>query len=221
MAAEGIQIPMGTPTYVALTDLLRRDILTGQIPHSSRLTTEELMARYGASQMPVREALHALQGEGLLTILPRKGARVLTLDARFVRNVYDLRRTIEAYLAGSSLSNIREQDIPPLEAIQRRFAAAVHVATAEQFFNLNREFHLALYRHADNPEALRVYDHYHALLGSLRHVYGYSPERRTRMVADHEDTLAALRTRDKERLTHSIQTQSDQGMEDLLANMSR
>lgn len=221
MANDGINVPMGTPTYVALTDLLRRDILTGQIPHSTRLTTEELMERYGASQMPVREALHALQGEGLLTILPRRGARVLTLDAHFVRNVYDLRSTIEAYLVRASLSNLQEQDIPPLETIQRRFASAVEYSTAEQFFNLNREFHLTLYRHADNDEALRVYDHYHSLLGSLRHVYGYSFQRRVRMIEDHENTLVALRSRDMERLTHSIQVQSDRGLEDLLANMSR
>ncbi len=221
MATTSIHVPIGTPTYAALTDQLRKEILTGQIPYGARLTTAELEARYGVSQMPIREALQALQGEGLLTILPHRGARVRSLDTRFVRNVYNLRAVIETYLACASLPSLREQDIEELQAVQRRFAGAVSDASAEDFFALNREFHYTLYLHADNDEALRVYDHYGALLGSLRHVYGYSPRRRIRMVEDHEDTLAALRAQDEGRLTRSIRSQSDRGMEDLLSNMNR
>lgn len=171
--------------------------------------------------MPVREALQALQGEGLVTILPHKGATVVSLDARFVRNVYSIRDAIENLLARTTLPKMSMRDIQRLEEVQSRFAAAVADGDAETVFALNREFHFTLYRHAENEEALRIYDHYNSLLGALRRVYDFGPERRANMPQEHEETLAALRSRDEERLANSIRRQCEQGMNDLLASMNQ
>lgn len=213
--------PVGTPAYAALRDQLRKDIVSGAIPNGTRLTVFELVRRYGVSQMPIREALQALQGEGLVNILPHRGARVLSLDAKFIRNVYSIRTAVELLLASSSLPNIGGDEIHELEAIQKRFALAAQHGDADEVFALNREFHYTIYRHADNDEAVRIYDHYNALIGALRRVYDFGPARRERMVAEHEDTLAALRSRDGARLTSSIRAQCERGLGDVLASMGR
>ena len=91
-------VELATPTYARVCELLRKDILSGQFPPGARLKIAELSQAYGVSQMPIREALQQLQGEGLLDILPNRGASVRTVDARMVRNIYDLRGAIESML---------------------------------------------------------------------------------------------------------------------------
>lgn len=221
MTAVPLMAAVGTPTYVALTDRLRDEILSGTFPHGKRLTVAELVERYGVSPMPVREALRALHGEGLVTVLPHKGARVLSLDPKYVRNVYDIRSAIEAMLARRSLQNVSRNHIQRLEEAERRFAAAASGGSHEQVFSLDREFHRLLYSLADNEEGLRLYEHYNSISGTLRHLYGYSAHRRAEMIQDHEETIEALKTQDEERLTLSIWTQNGRGMNDLIAKLEQ
>ncbi len=221
MSTVKLVVPAGTPAYVALTDQLRSEILSGQISHGKRLTVAELVGRYGFSQMPVREALQALQGEGLITILPHRGARVLSLTTKYIRNVYEIRSAIEVMLAKDSLQNVSRRHIQRIEAAEERFAVAAASGDDDQVFLLNREFHFLLYSLADNDEAVRLYDHYNSLSRALRRAYGYSSRRRDEMVKDHDDTLEALRTQDEEGLIRSIQRQSNRGMDDLIARLGQ
>src|SRR5918997_1452748 len=92
--------------YSALTDILREEIVSGRLAAGSRLTVEDLASRYGVSTMPVREALQRLRGEGIIVLLPHRGARVVSLDENLVSNIYDLRGAIESLLARRSLPNL-------------------------------------------------------------------------------------------------------------------
>ena len=66
-----------TPTYLRISDLIRKDIFSGAFLPGQRLKVLDLAGRYATSQMPVREAFHILQGEGLVEVLPNRGAVVL------------------------------------------------------------------------------------------------------------------------------------------------
>jgi len=72
---------------------IRDDILAGELAFGTRITTAELAQRYGVSQMPIREALRELRGEGLVTMEPNRGARVRAIDPDFVGNIFDIRKT--------------------------------------------------------------------------------------------------------------------------------
>src|SRR3954451_3898009 len=82
-----------------IPQLLRDDIIAGQLPFGSRLRIEELALRYGVSHMPVREALRVLHGEGLVVIEPNRGARVRPIYRGFIEDVFDVRCAIETMLA--------------------------------------------------------------------------------------------------------------------------
>src|SRR6266508_1850881 len=113
--------PPGAPTYAALRDVLRAEILSGKIPAGTRLTTASLVERFGFSQMPVREALQALHGEGLIEIQPHRGAGVLPLDITRVRNIYDLRAAIEGLLVRLAVPNLTNAALSQLAQIQQEF----------------------------------------------------------------------------------------------------
>ena len=78
-------------------DSIKRHILEGKLDEDTRLTEEFLSNRLGISKSPVREALNSLQTEGLIHIEPRRGARLRRFSVKEVKNLYDLRETLEVY----------------------------------------------------------------------------------------------------------------------------
>ena len=215
-----MNVPIGTPAYAALRDQLRKDILSGVFPHGARLTIVQLVERYGVSQMPVREALQSLQGEGLVNILPHKGARVLSLDVRFVRNVFGIRCAIESLLARSSVHNLTNAAIARLDNAHGRFCVADREGDTEQVFTLNRAFHVLCYQYSDNDEAFRIYDHYNSLFGTLRRLYGFSPQRSEDLIKEHGTILDALRSRDEENAGRLVWSHCEGAREELLWHIS-
>ena len=215
-----LELSPGIPTYAALRDRLRAEILSGKIPAGARLTTASLVKRFGISQMPVREALQALQGEGLITIAPHRGAGVQRFDAKRVRNVYDLRGALESLLIRLAVPNLTNRAMAKLAELHRQIAERVAAEDFGEVFDLNREFHNLIYRHADNDEALQSYDRYAQLLGTLRAHFGFSRTRMRTMVSEHEEILETLRIQDEDRLALLARSHMEGAKADLLARMA-
>jgi len=208
-------------TYAALTDLLRQEIVSGKLPADSRITVADVASRYGVSQMPVREALQCLQGEGIVVLLPHKGARVLSLDAHFVNNMYDLRGAMESLLARLALPNLTNAAMKQLEEIWQQIDQTAKNGDEKRLLALNGEFHRLLYRHADNPIALEIYNRYSGLMGTLRQKYGEGPGRLEEMSAGLAGVLDALRAQDAERLANLVSLQCELAKKDLLGLMGQ
>ncbi|MEA1911003.1 MAG: GntR family transcriptional regulator [Spirochaetota bacterium] len=73
--------------YSRVSDNLRMAIVSGEFDPGERLKMADLITRFGTSQMPIREALQQLQGEGLIKIIPHRGAQVITIDQLFIKNI--------------------------------------------------------------------------------------------------------------------------------------
>jgi DNA-binding GntR family transcriptional regulator len=215
-----LQLSAGVPTYAALRDRLRAEILSGKIPAGARLTTASLVKRFGISQMPVREALQALQGEGLITIAPHRGAGVQLFDAKRVRNVYDLRGALESLLIRLAVPNLTNRAMAKLGAIHQQIRERVDAEDFGEVFDFNREFHNLIYRHADNDEALQSYDRYAQLLGTLRAHFGFSRTRMQKMVEEHALIMDALQAQDEDRLDRLARSHMEGAKADLLARMA-
>ena len=107
-----IQPPKREPGYGRLQQLLREEILDGRIPAGSRLKVSDIIARFGTSTNPAREALQGLEGEGLVIITPNRGARVRLINEDLVRNIFDIRALLEPYILGR-LWSLRPTRISP------------------------------------------------------------------------------------------------------------
>ena len=143
-----------------LKQLLRADIVAGHIPAGSRLKVSDVIARYGTSTNPAREALHALEGEGLVVITPNRGARVRSIDDEFVNCIFDIRRLIEPYIVRWFTEYATAEDRRILEEIQIKVQAAADAEDLPEFHKHNRGFHdLILSRHFNTGA---VQDHAHA-----------------------------------------------------------
>ena len=207
------------PAYIRIRDLLRQEILSGRIPPGSRLKVADLARRYGVSQMPVRDSLQLLQGEGLVVGTPHQGVEVRPVDERFIRNMYDLRIVLIGYLVERSVARLSDAHIAQLEEVEARFEEAVQSGNIESVLLFNGRLHRLIYEQGDNEEALAAYDRASALIDALRRSYGFSAARMVEMVRDHRRLIEAIKRRDGRDATIIAMDLCQKAKEDLLSQL--
>lgn len=144
---------MSTPSNVGetgprITDSLRERILNGVLAPGTRIGQDAVAAEFAASRIPVREALKALEAEGLVSIRPNSGAWVAELDAEEFDQIYRLREQVEALAIQESIDGLAPAQITRLHELADAIAAAPDVET---FLAVDREFHLLTYAGAKFP----------------------------------------------------------------------
>jgi DNA-binding GntR family transcriptional regulator len=140
----------------AIVDQLRQAILDGSYPAGSQLRQDALGETYGVSRIPVREALFQLEAEGLVRIVPQKGAIVSELSLDEINDVFDLRRILEPRLLAQSAPHFSVDDFDALDDIHRQFEKAIKAKNVSDWGQLNADFHLALYMHAPQPRTRAI-----------------------------------------------------------------
>jgi DNA-binding GntR family transcriptional regulator len=137
---------------------LREEILGGRYLPGERIRQEDIAARYGASRIPVREALAMLTAEGLVTLVANAGAWVTRLSAAECAEVYLIRERLEPLLLRMSLPLLDEAAIDRMGelATEMEEAAGGGNSDVDAFLRADREFHLVSYRAADAGETGRI-----------------------------------------------------------------
>lgn len=125
-----------------IADHLREEILRGELRPGDRIRQEEVAERFGASRLPVREALRMLEADGLTEHEAHKGARVPRLSQHEVEVIYQMRERLEPLAIIESLDLLTADDRDRLEDVQRRIEENDDV---DRFLELDREFHLLTY----------------------------------------------------------------------------
>jgi DNA-binding GntR family transcriptional regulator len=145
MSGQAKQTANGGRADVAsrrVADYLRRAILSGEIAPGERIRQEDVAERFGASRLPVREALRMLEAEGLTEHQTHRGARVPKLDRHEVDVIYQMRERLEPLALAESLPHLTQDDLLRLERIQEQIEANDDIG---EFLLLDREFHLLTY----------------------------------------------------------------------------
>lgn len=140
----------------AIITQLRQEILDGSQPSGSQLRQDALALAYGVSRIPLREALIQLEAEGLVRIVPHKGAVVTSLSRDEVRDVFELRALLEPRLLAHSVSGLTTEDFAELAAIQQAFDAAIDRHDPSQWGLLNARLHMTMYKRAPLPRTLTI-----------------------------------------------------------------
>lgn len=140
----------------AALDELRRRILEGSYAAGLPLRQDALAAEFGISRIPVREALFQLEAEGLVRILPHRGAVVSELSAQEVEEVFELRSLLEPRLLRRSAPRLGPEDFTALRAMLAEYDAELRAGHVGRWGELNTAFHMRLYERADRPRTVAL-----------------------------------------------------------------
>ncbi len=135
----------------ALTD----EILQGNLNPAEKLNQGKLADQFGVSKIPVREALHRLEADGLITFQSNGSATVSTLSLAEAEQIYLMRTALETLLLRHAVPNLAPVDLVKAENALRLID---HETDAYQWMRLNWEFHMALYAPADMPYVVQSFE---------------------------------------------------------------
>jgi DNA-binding GntR family transcriptional regulator len=178
--------------HASIRDRILADIASGEIAFGERLTIDELSMRYRASHMPVREALRALLGAGVLETGPGRTARVRELEPTFIENLFSTRSALEVMLVRRAAQHCTATHLRDIEAIEAALEACVAAQDYTGALRRNRSLHATINDIAANPDAVAIIDRHRLLIAALWQRVGYGPERYPGVISDHQHLLRAL-----------------------------
>lgn len=185
-----------------VTNRLREAITSGVLRPGERLNQAELAERLGVSRMPVREALHRLHSEGLVTLQPYRGAVVAGVSRRELQEIYEMRVVLEALALRIGHREGRPVDVQRAETVLRRIDAA---SGSEEWLELNSAFHGLLYAGAERPLLLESIDMLRTKSNRYLRLFAARRDRMAHAQEEHWAILDALEADDVERAADLLQ----------------
>lgn len=179
---------------VLAADEIRGRIVRGEIGLGSPLSENALAMELGVSKTPIREALLQLKMEGLVSIQPQRGSFVFDMSAHEIRQLGELRETLEVTALERAMRGRREPLVAALTAIVDRMAEAVRIEDNGRYRMLDAEFHRALFEHAGNCYLADCYGSFAFRIQALRARLCSDPALNAVSLGDHarlRDLIAA------------------------------
>ncbi len=204
---------------------IREDILSGKYEENDELRENTLGKEMGVSRTPVREALRQLELEGLVRIIPNKGAYVTGISHKDIWDIYRLRSVLEGICARWAVEHITEEQLNELEEtillseFQMKKGSGFHT---EQVTALDGRFHAVLYEASGSRILSHVLTDFHNYVRVARKSSILSEERARRSIREHKQILRAIWDRDaetaeqlaNEHIMHVMQNLKRQGYEE-------
>ncbi len=186
----------GPTGYRRVAAELRQRILDGETPPGSWLRLQAVADSLGVSVQPVREALQLLEGEGLLEILPNRGARVHGLDRRRLTHIFETLAALESYTARRFAEDATLRELRGLQTVQAQHDAAVAASDLPAVSIANKEFHGVVNGRGENLLIGDLIARYIDLSRTLLDRIGVATGYLGRAKHQHHAMLTAFRRRD-------------------------
>ncbi len=183
------------------------DILAGAIRPRDRISERDLVARFGVSRTPVREAIKRLYERGFLEPGPKGVAAVVELGPEDLRHLYTLRLQLEAMAAEQAAMNITAQEIAELRRMNRRFEAALAQRDLLKMLEVRAEFHGVLTRATRNRWLEMILVMLREKTYLVRHYHWQDFARAAQTLNVHERIIEALHRRDAPALSRLVTRQ--------------
>jgi DNA-binding GntR family transcriptional regulator len=186
--------------HEVVADRLRELIIEGALRAGLRLNERVLCAQLGVSRTPLREALRTLAGEGMIELLPNRGAMVADLSREDVDHAFELMAALEALNGQLAAQRATPAEIGEVRALHFEMLAAHARRELPEYYRLNREIHQRIVACARNPLLAATYERLNCRLHALRFRSNLDRDKWDLAVAEHGVMVEALEARDGDRL---------------------
>ncbi len=203
--------------YQPLRDIvfqtLRNSILSGDLEPGERLMETQLGEKLGVSRTPIREAIRKLELEGLVVMIPRKGAQVAPFTKKDIADVLEVRAALEALAASLACTRTDERDLLKLQLVITEYEYAVKENDIEAMIQKDVEFHDIIFNSTKNERLIQMSQNMQEQVQRYRVAYLRGAEEGARVLQEHREILKAIKDNKEEeaaRLAEAhINTQRD------------
>lgn len=191
---------MESDEYLPLRDVvfktLRQAILKGDMEPGERLMEITLANKLGVSRTPIREAIRKLELEGLVHMVPRKGAIVASISEKDMRDVLEVRVTLEELAVKLAVYSMEESDIDQLKRAARNFESAVIARDIVDIVEADVMFHDVIYNKTNNGRLIQIINNLREQMYRYRLEYVKDARTHSILISEHQDIITALEKRD-------------------------
>jgi DNA-binding GntR family transcriptional regulator len=190
-------IPLRSPVlHEQVARKLRALLVEGRIPAGAKLNERELAERLQVSRTPLREAIKQLAAEGLVVLLPHRGAVAIHLDEREVAHSFELMAALEGLSGELAAQRIDDTALQAIRALHFEMLAAFTRRDLSGYYRINAQIHAAINAAAKNPVLARTYAQTNARLQALRFRSNQNERKWKRAVKEHSQMIDALAAHD-------------------------
>ena len=179
---------------------LRALIQAGELKPQERLNEGKLAARFGISRTPLREAIKILATEGLLDLLPNRGARVAIISNSEIEEMAEVIAGLEATAGELACRVGTDAEIAQIFALHEHMKQAYKAEDAPNYFDYNRQIHEGILAASHNNTLQSIYTTLSGRVQRARYAAHKTPGQWKKAMADHEQMVKLLRKRDGEAL---------------------
>jgi len=197
MTAKVVSIPRAA-LHEQVAQRLRQMLVENRISPGAKLNERELAEVLQVSRTPLREAIKMLAAEGLVELLPNRGAIAVSLTEADVVNTFEVMAGLEGLSGELAAQRITDEELAEIKAMQFEMMAAYTRRDLSNYYRINAQIHSAINAAAKNPVLTVTYNQVNARLQALRFRSNQDGEKWKRAMKEHEKMIDALQARDAE-----------------------
>lgn len=190
------ELKMDVNDYLPLRDVvfntLRQAILRGEMEPGERLMEIQLAQKLGVSRTPIREAIRKLELEGLVIMIPRKGAEVAHITEKDMRDVLEVRSTLEELAVTLACNNVTPDRITELKAANKVFESAIVSKDVVNIVDADVKFHDIIYAMTGNARLIQIINNLREQMYRYRLEYVKDARTHSILISEHNDIIKTL-----------------------------
>jgi len=194
--------------YLPLRDVvfntLRQAILRGELKPGERLMEIQLANKLGVSRTPIREAIRKLELEGLVLMIPRKGAEVAEITEKSLKDVLEIRRALEDLAVRLACEKITKEELKELKKAGDEFKKVLKSQDITEVAEADVRFHDVIYMATDNPKLIQLLNNFREQMYRFRVEYLKKDEVRPQLLAEHDEIIKYITEGNKEEASRVV-----------------
>ncbi len=207
------KLQLGMDEFLPLRDVvfntLRQAILTGELKPGERLMEIHLANRLGVSRTPIREAIRKLELEGLVTMIPRRGAEVAQITEKSMKDVLEVRRTLDALSAELACERISPEEEEALKKACQAFEDAVKTKDTKAIAKADVAIHDIIAAATGNQRLIQLINNLAEQMYRYRFEYIKDATQHERIIQEHRIIYESIVNKDKEAASEMAKTHID------------
>ncbi|MBO4290316.1 MAG: GntR family transcriptional regulator [Lachnospiraceae bacterium] len=186
------------PLRDVVFNTLRQAILTGELKPGERLMEIHLAERLGVSRTPIREAIRKLELEGLVIMIPRRGAEVAQITEKSMNDVLEVRRAVDALCVELACERISQKELEELRIACEKFENAVKTGDIKQIARADVELHDIIVQATGNQRLVQLVNTLSEQMYRYRFEYIKDFSQHERLVDEHRIIYESIVKKDKD-----------------------